>query len=80
MSRYEVNGVLFKIKMDREFRARFQQDPQTTLAGADLTETERDAFLGWDLLALNRHGALLHLLLSVPKLSLPKAEAKATTP
>jgi len=41
MSRYEVNSLLYRLKKDPEFRARFDTDPRAALADADLTEAER---------------------------------------
>ncbi len=45
MSRYEVNSLLYRLKKDRVFRARFNGDPDGALAGLDLTDGERAAFL-----------------------------------
>src|SRR5207245_4390686 len=49
MSRYAVNSLLYRLKKDREFRARFSTDPRAALADADLTEAERAAFLARDM-------------------------------
>ncbi len=66
MSRYEVNTLLFRLKKDAAFRARFVADPAGTLAGADLTLPEREAFVHWNPGALNELGGSLHLLMSIP--------------
>ena len=68
MSRYDVNVVLYRLKKDAAFRARFQADARALLAGFDLTEEERDAFARWDARRLNELGGSLHLLLSIPRL------------
>jgi hypothetical protein len=68
MSRYEVNSLLYRLKKDPAFRARFTTDPAGALAGADLTEAERDAFVQWNPRALNELGGYLHLLMSIPGL------------
>ena len=66
MSRYALNSVLYRLKKDREFRACFAADPEAALAGADLTEAERAAFVRRDMRALNELGGYLHLVLSIP--------------
>ncbi|HEV8441641.1 MAG TPA: Os1348 family NHLP clan protein [Methylomirabilota bacterium] len=66
MSRYEINSLLYRLKKDPDFRARFNADPAAALAGADLTEIERSAFLRRDMRALNELGGYLHLVMSVP--------------
>ena len=68
MSRYDVNVVLYRLKKDAAFRTRFQADAGAALAGADLTEEERAAFLSWDTRRLNELGGSLHLLVSIPRL------------
>ena len=68
MSRYETNVVLYRLKKDPAFRARFRVDPRAALADADLTEEERDAFARWDPRKLNELGGSLHLLISIPGL------------
>jgi len=68
MSRYAVNSLLYRLKKDPDFRARFGADPAGALAGADLEQAERQAFLAWDVRALNRLGGYLHLLMSIPGL------------
>ena len=69
MSRYEVNVLLYRLKKDPAFRARFQSDARAALAATELTEEEREAFVRWDARRLNELGASLHLLVSVPDLS-----------
>ena len=69
MSRYAVNSLLYRLKKDREFRARFSTDPRAALADADLTEAERAAFLARDMQRINELGGYLHLVLSIPGLA-----------
>lgn len=66
MSRYDLNIILYRLKKDDAFRARFASDPRGAIADADLTEAERDAFVRWDIQALNDQGGYLHLLQSIP--------------
>jgi Aromatic-ring-opening dioxygenase LigAB, LigA subunit len=66
MSRYDTNVILYRLKKDAAFRERFRSDPSAALAGADLTEDERQAFVRWDVPRLNELGGMLHLLLSIP--------------
>ena len=69
MSRYEVNSVLYRLKKDRAFRDRFKVDPEITLAGLDLTDAERAAFVARDMQQINALGGYLHLVMSVPGLA-----------
>ena len=66
MSRYAINSLLYRLKKDRAFRERFNQNPVGTLAGLDLTEAERSAFLARDMRQINQLGGYLHLTMSVP--------------
>ena len=66
--RYDVNVILYRLKKDAAFRTRFQASPQTVLAGADLSDEERLAFVRWDTRRLNELGGSLHLLVSIPHL------------
>jgi hypothetical protein len=68
MSRYAVNSLLYRLKKDPDFRARFAADRARALDGADLSEAERDAFLHWNPRQLNQLGGYLHLLMSIPGL------------
>jgi len=68
MSRYDVNVILYRLKKDAAFRARFRSDPRAVIARADLTDDERDAFARWDTRRLNDMGGSLHLLVSIPEL------------
>ena len=68
MSRYDVNVLLYRLKKDRAFRERFQRDPEAALAGADLSDEEREAFVHWNPRRLNELGGSLHLVLSIPEL------------
>ena len=69
MSRYAVNSRLYRLKKDPAFRARFDADAASALAGADLTAAERDAFLARDMRKINELGGYLHLVMSVPGLA-----------
>jgi hypothetical protein len=69
MSRYEVNSLLYRLKKDPDFRERFARDATSTLAGADLTEAERAAFVARDMRAINELGGYLHLVMSIPGLA-----------
>ena len=68
MSRYDVNVILYRLKKDAAFRARFQADVRAALVAVDLTDEERDAFARWDTRRLNELGGSLHLLVSIPQL------------
>jgi hypothetical protein len=68
MSRYDVNVILYRLKKDAAFRARFRTDVRAALAAAELTDEERDAFARWDTRRLNELGGSLHLLVSIPQL------------
>jgi len=68
VSRYDVNVVLYRLKKDAAFRARFTREPVAALGRADLTDEERDAFVRWDARRLNELGGSLHLLVSIPHL------------
>ena len=70
MSRYDVNVLLYRLKKDRAFRERFKHDAGAALAGADLTDEEREAFVRWNPRRLNELGGSLHLVLSIPELSI----------
>ena len=69
MSRYEVNSLLYRLKKDPEFRARFVANADAALAGADLTEAERAAFVARDMRKINELGGYLHLVMSIPGLA-----------
>jgi hypothetical protein len=69
MSRYEVNSLLYRLKKDPEFRARFDRDARAALADADLTEAERAAFVAHDMRRINELGGYLHLVMSIPGLA-----------
>ena len=69
MSRYEINSLLYRLKKDPAFRARFNADPEEALAGLDLTDAERAAFLARDMQRINALGGYLHLVMSVPGLA-----------
>ena len=69
MSRYAVNSLLYRLKKEPDFRARFEADAATALAGLDLTEAERAAFVAHDMRRINELGGYLHLVMSVPGLA-----------
>jgi len=45
MSRYEVNVLLYRLKKDQAFRARFRDDAAGALTAAELSDEEREAFV-----------------------------------
>ena len=69
MSRYAVNSLLYRLKKDPEFRARFTTDPRAAIADADLTDAERSAFVARDMRKINELGGYLHLVMSIPGLA-----------
>ena len=69
MSRYAVNSLLYRLKKDEAFRARFVKNGADALADADLTEAERAAFLARDMRKINELGGYLHLVMSIPGLA-----------
>ena len=69
LSRYAVNSLLYRLKKDAEFRARFVADSGAAIADADLTDAERAAFVACDMRAINELGGYLHLVLSIPGLA-----------
>jgi hypothetical protein len=69
MSRYAVNSLLYRLKKEPEFRARFIADPAAALEGVDLSEPERAAFLARDMRRINALGGYLHLVMSIPGLA-----------
>ena len=68
MSRYAVNSLLYRLKKEPDFRARFTADPAAALAGLDLTEPERSALIARDMRKINELGGYLHLVMSIPKI------------
>ena len=69
MSRYAVNSLLYRLKKDPEFRARFIKDPGASIGDVDLTDAERAAFVARDLRKVNELGGYLHLVISMPSLA-----------
>jgi hypothetical protein len=69
MSRYAVNSLLYRLKKDPGFRAKFMADAATALADADLDDAERAAFLARDMRKINELGGYLHLVMSIPGLA-----------
>jgi hypothetical protein len=66
MSRYGINSLLYHLKKDPDLRARFIEDPRAVIAGADLTDVERAAFIAGDMQRINELGGYLHLVMSIP--------------
>ena len=66
MSRYAVNSLLYRLKKDPAYRARFLSEGEAALAGVDLTDDERRAFVALDARRINELGGYLHLVMSVP--------------
>jgi len=69
VSRYAVNSLLYRLKKEPDFRERFTVDPAAALAGLDLTEPERSAFIARDMRKINELGGYLHLVMSIPGLA-----------
>jgi hypothetical protein len=69
VSRYAVNSLLYRLKKDPDFRARFEADARAALVGLDLTDAERAAFVARDMRKINELGGYLHLVMSVPGLA-----------
>ena len=69
MSRYAVNSLLYRLKKDPAFRARFVENGAAALADVDLTDAERAAFLAHDMQKINELGGYLHLVMSIPGLA-----------
>jgi putative modified peptide len=69
VSRYAVNSLLYRLKKDREFRARFAADPAAAIVDLDLSADERAAFVARDMRRINELGGYLHLVLSIPGLA-----------
>jgi hypothetical protein len=66
VSRYAVNSLLYRLKKDSTYRARFLREPEAALADVDLSEDERRAFIARDAHRINELGGYLHLVMSVP--------------
>jgi hypothetical protein len=66
VSRYAVNILLYRLKKDSAYRARFLREPEAALADVDLTDAERRAFVARDARRINELGGFLHLVMSVP--------------
>ena len=69
MSRYAVNSLLYRLKKDETYRARFVANPATAIADLDLTDAERAAFVARDMRKINELGGYLHLVMSIPGLA-----------
>ena len=69
MSRYAVNSLLYRLKKDQAYRARFVANAADAIADLDLTEAERAAFVARDMRKINELGGYLHLVMSVPGLA-----------
>jgi hypothetical protein len=53
VSRYAVNSLLYRLKKDAAYRARFLREPEAALADVDLTDEERRAFVARDARRIN---------------------------
>ena len=69
VSRYAVNSLLYRLKKDQVYRARFVENAAAALTGVDLTDAERAAFLARDMRRINELGGYLHLVMSIPGLA-----------
>ncbi len=69
MSRYAVNSLLYRLKKDEAYRARFVENAAAALADVDLTDAERAAFVARDMRRINELGGYLHLVMSIPGLA-----------
>jgi hypothetical protein len=69
VSRYAVNSLLYRLKKDEAYRARFVENAAAALAGVDLTDAERAAFVARDMRRINELGGYLHLVMSIPGLA-----------
>ena len=69
MSRYAVNSLLYRLKKDQAYRARFVANAADAIADLDLTEAERAAFVARDMRKINELGGYLHLVMSIPGLA-----------
>ena len=69
VSRYAVNSLLYRLKKDPAYRARFVDNAAAAIADVDLTEAERAAFLARDMQKINELGGYLHLVMSIPGLA-----------
>jgi hypothetical protein len=69
VSRYAVNSLLYRLKKDEAYRARFVENAAAALAGLDLSDAERAAFVARDMRRINELGGYLHLVMSIPGLA-----------
>ena len=69
LSRYAVNSLLYRLKKDPDFRARFAADPAAAIVDLDLSADEQAAFVARDMRRINELGGYLHLVLSIPGLA-----------
>jgi hypothetical protein len=69
VSRYAVNSLLYRLKKDEAYRARFVENAAAALADVDLTDAERAAFVARDMRRINELGGYLHLVMSIPGLA-----------
>ena len=77
MSRYTLNSLLYRLKMDPAYRERFLKEREILLGEWEFSEEERTALSAWDLQKLNDLGGYLHSLVRLNRLF---KEASATTP
>ena len=74
-SRDEINSLVYRLKKDTDFRARFVANAAAALEGADLTDAERAAFVAHDMRRINELGGYLHLVMSIPGLAAHREHA-----
>ncbi len=67
MSVYQVNRVLYRIEMEPTFQEAARKNPAEAIAGVDLSEAERTAFLNGDVGTLFVMGAHPFLLLTMAR-------------
>jgi hypothetical protein len=67
MSLVQVNRILYRIEMEPAFQEECRKDPAKAIAGFDVDETERKAFLDGDVGTLFVMGAHPFLLLTMAR-------------
>jgi hypothetical protein len=69
VSRYAVNSLLYRLKKDEAFRARFVANAADALADLDYPTRSGAAVPGADMRKINELGGYLHLVMSIPGLA-----------
>jgi len=67
MSLVQLNRILYRIEMESAFQEECRKDPVKAIAGFDIDETERKAFLDGDVGTLFLMGAHPFLLLTMSR-------------